>query len=572
MTTNTNHLVDGKYGIADLVSIDRLRTICEKFTQATGFTIGLLDHPGLNVLVATGWRDICTRFHRGCPRSTAVCIESNRRLLCRLREPGQIVIDQCDHGLVDCATPVIVKGKHIASLSTGQLLLKPPDLERFRAQARCFGYNEADYLKALAAIPVVAEDTLRAVTSFMGEIALIISELGYANLEIRLKAATLEEEVARRKRDEAALRESEERFRALVENLPVGISVMNPDMTFAYLNPAFTEILGYTAADIPDKPTWFQKAYSDAATRERAQTAWKEDFLDRPEIGMTKLRRFTVRCKDGTDKAVSIRALLAPQKQVIQVYTDTTDMMRAQAQMVQYQEDLRRLGAEVAMSEERERHRLATSLHDGLGQSLILCKMKLDQAETALSETEHAHVLTEIAALLAEGIRGTREITFQLSLPVLYEIGLEAALEWLAEQVDERHGLPVTLNRQGATRHLPIALRVTLFQSIRELILNTVKHAQARSAQIDLTYGDDTLTVVVSDDGRGFDTSRLDLKEKRHDGFGLFSVRERLRFQDGSLTMQSPPGHGTRGTIVVPLETAVAGAVPASLTATASLR
>ena len=76
-----SYLVDGKYAIQDMVDIAQLRDIFERFTKTTGFTIGFLDHPGMNVLIATGWRDICTKFHRGCPASGEICITSNRRLL-----------------------------------------------------------------------------------------------------------------------------------------------------------------------------------------------------------------------------------------------------------------------------------------------------------------------------------------------------------------------------------------------------------------------------------------------------------------------------------------------------------
>jgi len=84
------HLVDGKYGIRDLVDLDELRRIFERFTAATGFPVGFLDHPGLNVLLASGWQDICTKFHRACPISEAVCVKSNRQLLDNLTVPGQL--------------------------------------------------------------------------------------------------------------------------------------------------------------------------------------------------------------------------------------------------------------------------------------------------------------------------------------------------------------------------------------------------------------------------------------------------------------------------------------------------
>lgn len=200
-------LIDGKYSIRDLIDLERLRVIFKKFTASTGFTIGFLDHPGLNILIRTGWKDICTKFHRSCPTSLENCTKSNRDLLDQLTAPGQLVIKACKNGLVDCGTPIIIKGKHIASLATGQLLLKEPDLERFKRQAKEFGYDEAKYLKALKEVLVVPEDKLKKVTSFLGEIAWFISKMGYANLEIQEERALLTKEIVERKKAEEKLKE-----------------------------------------------------------------------------------------------------------------------------------------------------------------------------------------------------------------------------------------------------------------------------------------------------------------------------------------------------------------------------
>ena len=210
------NLVDGKYSIKDLVNLEQLRNIFEKFTHATGFTIGFLDHPGLNVLIATGWRRICTKFHRVYPTSLKNCIKSNKHLLRRLKQPGQVVIEACANGLIDCATPIIIKGKHVASLATGQLLLKPPDIARFKRQAGMLGYDEQKYLAALKEIPVVSEEKLKGITAFLGEIASLISEIGYTNLALREEAVLLDKEITERKQMEKEFREFMGRYHELL--------------------------------------------------------------------------------------------------------------------------------------------------------------------------------------------------------------------------------------------------------------------------------------------------------------------------------------------------------------------
>ncbi len=208
---DNGHLVDGKYGIGDIVDLKQLQLIFEHFTAATGFTIGFLDHPALNILIATGWRDICTKFHRSCPEAEAVCLKSNRCLLDRLDEPGRIVAEQCGHGLVDCAIPIIVNGKHIASLATGQLFMQEPDLEDYRQRARQYGFDEEAYLEAVKEIPVIETKKLEAVTALLGEIAVVVSQLGYANLAAKAEAGRLANEIAERRRAEEELHLSERR-------------------------------------------------------------------------------------------------------------------------------------------------------------------------------------------------------------------------------------------------------------------------------------------------------------------------------------------------------------------------
>src|SRR5512137_230934 len=96
-SVDKGHLIDGRYGIGDIVDLRQLRRIFEGFSEATGFTVGFLDHPGMNILIAAGWRDICTGFHRSCPASEAVCAKSNRRLLDQLDEAGKVVTEPCGH-------------------------------------------------------------------------------------------------------------------------------------------------------------------------------------------------------------------------------------------------------------------------------------------------------------------------------------------------------------------------------------------------------------------------------------------------------------------------------------------
>ncbi|MEI6852857.1 MAG: PocR ligand-binding domain-containing protein, partial [Bacteroidota bacterium] len=243
---NNEYLVDGKYSITDLIDINRVQSIFDKFSLATGFTIGLLDHPGMRILAQAGWRDICTQFHRAKEDSAKICAVSNQRLMNNLNNPGKPTIEACDHGLIDCAVPILIKGVHIGSLATGQLLMHSVDPEQFKQQAKKYGFDEEAYMKALSAIPVISEQELNNVTLFMGEIASLISEMGYANLVIKEESEKMEQELAEHRRLERALSESEIRYETLFRGAVEGILAADIETKkFVFANPAICRMLGY---------------------------------------------------------------------------------------------------------------------------------------------------------------------------------------------------------------------------------------------------------------------------------------------------------------------------------------
>ena len=241
--SSPSHLVDGRYGILDLVDIEQLRNLFEKFSDATGFTIALLDHPEMNILVQSGWKDICTNFHRVHPFSRFNCQLSNHRLLDNLNEPGVVRVDRCDNGLVDCATPIVIEGKHIASLATGQMLLQTPDLDFFRQQSIVFGFDEKAYLHALSHVQVISEQKLKSATEFLGAMAQMVSETGYARLK-------LEKEIAERIRAEVARQDAEDRFRLMFEKSSEAIAFGWPDGRIEAVNEAACRLCGRSADEI----------------------------------------------------------------------------------------------------------------------------------------------------------------------------------------------------------------------------------------------------------------------------------------------------------------------------------
>ncbi|MDD2720811.1 MAG: PAS domain S-box protein [Gallionella sp.] len=333
--SDTDHLVDGKYGIQDLVDMERLRGLFERFSQATGLTIGFLDHPAMNILIATNWRDICTKFHRGCAAAEANCIKSNRKLLDALVSPDQTIIEACDNGLVDCAVPIIIEGKHIASLATGQLLLEKPDLVRFRAQAGEFGFEADPYLAALSEVEVVDEKRLRDATGFLGDMAQLISEMGYANLKQK-------QEMAEREKLEAERKESESRFRRLHESLRDAFVQVGMDGSLQFWNPAYRDMLGYTDDEL-GKLTYVELTPAKWHAMEARIIAEQVLLHDQSEVYEKEYRR-----KDGSLISIELKTFLLRDKQgqpdgMWAIVRDISERKRTEQELRESEENQRTL-------------------------------------------------------------------------------------------------------------------------------------------------------------------------------------------------------------------------------------
>ena len=233
---------------------------------------------------------------------------------------------------------------------------------------------------------------------------------------------------------------------------------------------------------------------------------------------------------------------------------------RAESQVADYQDNLRSLASSLSLAEERERRRLAVYLHDQIGHTLALANIKLGESQKSLSGQGPGFPLTELektGSLLEQAIRDTHSLTFRISSPILYELGLAAALEWLTEQVQKDHGISTRFIADGGADLLGEDVQVLLFQAVNELLVNVVKHAQAKNVEVSIQREGGNLKVNVGDDGVGFQMPRTKPPLRERCGFGLFSIRERLRPYGGVLKVQSEPGAGTHITLTVPLANAV---------------
>ena len=238
------------------------------------------------------------------------------------------------------------------------------------------------------------------------------------------------------------------------------------------------------------------------------------------------------------------------------IATDISPRKETQERLLTYQERLRSLTSELAVAEQRERRRIASDLHDRIGQSLAISKIKISQLRGRVTDLAAGRILEELRGFIDQTIEDTRSLTFELSPPVLNELGLAPALEWLTERVRQRHGILTTFRDDGLAKPMGDDLRGVVFQAVQELLLNVAKHASARRAGVSLGRRESELRCEVIDDGMGFDTSPLfsgTVRATDPTGFGLFSIRERLHHLGGRLEIDSTVGRGTKVVLWAPL-------------------
>ena len=354
--------------------------------------------------------------------------------------------------------------------------------------------------------------------------------------------------------DITALRETEKRFQKIFEEAAVGMALIDMQGCLMESNPALQAMLGYSKEELFQK-LFLKLSYPDDI--EAGEKLFKE--MQEGKRDTYSLEKRYIR-KDGrllwSQVTVSlVRAAGGEPHFAISMLEDITERKAAEAEIRTYQEQLQSLTSELSLTEERERRRLATDLHDHIGQALAIAKIKLGVLQKKTTSKTMALPLQEIRELLEQMIQDTRSLTFELSLPILYELGLEAAVEWLAKQFRAQHGIQVDFKRSNRPIPMDDEIRVLLFKAVRELLFNVVKHAQAKHASILVSRNGDYMQIQVKDDGVGLDRCKIAPHGKSvSKSFGLFSIRERLRYLGGRLELESSPGQGTLATLVVPLQ------------------
>jgi len=281
-----------------------------------------------------------------------------------------------------------------------------------------------------------------------------------------------------------------------------------------------------------------------------AAAAGTVTLLERPISTRTLVRSMQVALRSRR-RQYQTRDLLIQLKNL----TETLEHRVAERtrKAVEQTRKLRLLSAELSLAEEAERRRIAEMLHEDLQQLLVAARMQLSALCRTQDAAQREAIAREIADVLERSFKLTKSLTVELAPPVLYEHGLAAALEWLAAETAKNYNVKVTVEADSSANPKAADVRIFLFRAVRELLLNSVKHAVGCAVHITMRrLRPEKVRIIVADDGPGFDPNSLDNKGPDSQTVGLLNLRERVSNFGGEFHINSGPKRGTRITLSLP--------------------
>lgn len=351
-------------------------------------------------------------------------------------------------------------------------------------------------------------------------------------------------------------------FRGIAETVPGYLFTWRPDGSNTFACPNFYKLTGLPP-DSAKGDGWTRAIHPD--DRGKTMALWGEALKSGRSLDV-KHRLLMAGC--GYHWAITRACAVRNEQAEIRAWfgfsTDIDEQKQNEEKLesavaertVELQEraaQLSRMASDLTLTEQRERRRLAEIVQENLQQLLVGAKFHLNVVSNRLEKAEKPAAL-EVDKLLDESLAVSKSLTSELSPPILHDGGLVAGLEWLARRFKEKHGLIVALEADPTVVVEREDLRIMLFEAIRELLVNVVKHAKVNRAKVAVSRkGDDEFKAVVEDDGVGFESATIFYSSNQlNDRFGLFNLRERLSFLGGGVEIESSPGNGTRTTIAVP--------------------
>lgn len=356
--------------------------------------------------------------------------------------------------------------------------------------------------------------------------------------------AELEERIAERKRVEAALRESEERYRELFENARDAIYVHDLDGNYISINRAAEKLCGYTRDEI------LGRNFADFIADQHIDSV-RDCLFSKLARGETTYEVVVI-AKGGRRVPVEVNSRAIYQEGVIVGVQGTA---RDITERKQTQDTLRMFSRQLIEAQEDERRRISRDLHDQIGQALTAVKLNLHSVQRVCAEPEASHCIKDNIDAVDEALRLVRDLSIDLRPPLLDDLGLPTALCWYLDRYARRSGLTaeVQIEMLNQNERFSRELETACFRIAQEALTNVVRHARARHVSLQLARKESLLEMIIKDDGVGFDLAALCKRASRAATLGLLGMQERAHAAGGQVHIHSAPSDGTKIRFTVPL-------------------
>jgi PAS domain S-box-containing protein len=358
----------------------------------------------------------------------------------------------------------------------------------------------------------------------------------------------------------AALSESEQRFRRLVELMPVAVYVCDTSGVIQSYNHRAVELWGREpkVGDTAQRYCASLRLYSPDGT-----------LVPHEESKMAEVLRTGVHARDlevvieqPDGSCLTVLVNIAPLRNgegeligAMNCFQDITERKQAAKELEEMNQRLRVLSQRLFQIQEEERRHLARELHDEIGQALTAAKINTEMLRATVP-SDLGGRLDENAAILDRLLQQTRQISLDLRPPLLDDLGLVPALRWYVDQQAKRAGLEAEFSADPLADDAPPHLQIVCFRLAQEAITNVVRHADARTLRVELRRADTSLRLLVRDDGKGFDVAAAKARAEQGASLGLLGLNERAVLASGSARITSSPGEGATVEILLPLASA----------------